>query len=104
VLVRDVRVAEGTTNACPVDPREVFAVALAARATAVVLAHNHPSGDPEPSSLDVALTAQLVEGGRLLGVKVLDHLVVGESGFVSFLERGLMPVADGGRRAWSEGW
>ncbi|MCI0573545.1 MAG: DNA repair protein RadC [Myxococcaceae bacterium] len=104
VLVRDARVAEGTVNACPVDPREVFAVALAARATALVLAHNHPSGDPEPSALDVALTSQLVEGGRLLGIRVLDHLVVGDTGYVSLLERGLMPVADGGgRRTWSDG-
>src|SRR5229473_8403943 len=90
-LLRDVRVAEGTMNACPVDPREVFAAAIAARATAIVFAHNHPSGDPEPSNDDVALTRLLFEGAKLLGIHVLDHVVVGDSMFVSLLERGQMP-------------
>ena len=88
VLLGDARVAEGSMNACPVDPREVFSAALAARATAIVLAHNHPSGDPEPSEMDIALTEQLVEGGRILGIRVLDHLIVGDDGYVSLLERG----------------
>lgn len=97
VLVRDARVAEGTPDACPVDPREVFAVALAARASAVVLAHNHPSGDPEPSALDIALTRQLAHGGPLVGIRVLDHLVLGDGRYVSLLERGQMPRKTGGR-------
>jgi len=88
VLLNDARVAEGTMNACPVDPREVFSAALSARATAIVLAHNHPSGDPEPSEMDVALTEQIVEGGRILGIRVLDHLIVGDGAYVSLLERG----------------
>ena len=88
VLLADVRVAEGTVDTCPVDPREVFRAALSARATAVVLAHNHPSGDPEPSAQDVALTRQLVRGAQLLGLKVLDHLVVGDGAFTSMLEQG----------------
>jgi len=100
VLVRDARIAEGSTSSCPVDPREVFSAALSVRASAVVLAHNHPSGDPEPSSLDVSLTHQLTEGGRLLGIRVMDHLVIGENGFVSLLERGLHPGA--GRSPWRE--
>ncbi len=78
-------------NACPVDPREVFAAAIAARATAIVFAHNHPSGDPEPSTDDVALTRRLFEGAQLLGIHALDHVVVGDSTFVSVLERGQMP-------------
>jgi len=90
ILLHDARVAEGTMNACPVDPREVFSAALAAKATAIVLAHNHPSGDPEPSAQDLALTAQIVDGGRLLGIKVLDHLVVGDGTFTSMMERRLM--------------
>ncbi len=102
VLLHDVRVAEGTMNACPVDPREVFAAALTARATAIVLAHNHPSGDPEPSIQDVALTRHLVAGGRLLNIKVLDHVVTGDGGYVSMLERGLLPDEDKETgRAWS---
>src|SRR5262249_14645730 len=87
VLLSDVRVAEGTLDHCLVDPREVFSAALWARATAIVLAHNHPSGDPEPSGLDLELTAQLVEGGRILGIKVLDHIVVGDSNYTSLFEK-----------------
>lgn len=88
VLLADVRVAEGTMNSCPVDPREVFAPALTLRATAIVLAHNHPSGDPEPSKQDLALTLQLAQAGQLLGIKVLDHLIVGDGKYVSLMERG----------------
>jgi DNA repair protein RadC len=88
VLLRDARVAEGSQTNCPVDPREVFAVALLTRATAIVLAHNHPAGDPEPSSLDLSLTQQLCAGARVLGLKVLDHIIVGANGFSSLLMRG----------------
>ncbi len=95
VLLADVRVAEGTVNTCPVDPREVYAAALTTRASAIVLAHNHPSGDPEPSANDLALTAQLMDAGRLLGIKVLDHLVLGDGVYVSLLERGLLQEREG---------
>lgn len=91
VLVANERVAVGGSSTCPVDPREVFAVAISTRAAGIVLAHNHPSGDPEPSSQDLALTRQLADGGRLLGVDVLDHLVIGDGRYVSFQERGLLP-------------
>lgn len=91
VLLQDSRVAEGTLNACPVDPREVFSAAIAAHASAIVLAHNHPSGDPEPSTLDLALTRQLVEGGQILGIQVLDHLILGDGAFTSMLARGQLP-------------
>jgi DNA repair protein RadC len=100
VLLADVRVAEGTMNTCPVDPREVYAAALTTRATAIVLAHNHPSGDPEPSMQDLALTVQLAEAGRLLGIKVLDHLVLGDGAYVSLMERGLLEDEEGKNR-WS---
>jgi DNA repair protein RadC len=100
VLLRDARVAEGSTSSCPVDPSEVFRAALSVRASAVVLAHNHPSGDPEPSGLDLSLTRQLVEGGRLLNVQVMDHLIIGERTYVSLLERGLMPHLR--RSSWQE--
>ncbi|MBE4748289.1 DNA repair protein RadC [Corallococcus sp. ZKHCc1 1396] len=94
VLVHDARVAEGTLSACPVDPREVFAATLSARATAIVLAHNHPSGDPEPSVQDVGLTEHLARAAGLLGVKLLDHVVVGDGAYVSMLERGLLPDSE----------
>ncbi|MFP2933731.1 RadC family protein, partial [Pyxidicoccus sp. 3LG] len=101
VLVHDARVAEGTMNACPVDPREVFAAALTARATAIVLAHNHPSGDPEPSVQDMGLTRHLISAAQLLNIKVLDHVVVGDGSYVSMVERGLL--LDGEREA-RRGW
>lgn len=76
-------VARGTLTACLVHPREVFAPALARRAAQIVVVHNHPSGDPEPSVEDVELTERLVEAGELLGVPVVDHVVVARGGYRS---------------------
>ena len=90
LLLRHVCVAVGSVDQCNVDPREALAPAIACRATGIVLVHNHPSGDPEPSVQDVALTRQLREGARLLCLRLLDHIVVGETGFVSMLARGLI--------------
>jgi len=83
-------ISVGTANASLVHPREVFKSAIARSASSVVLAHNHPSGNPEPSEDDVRLTQRLVEAGRLLGIEVLDHIIVTNRNFVSFKERGLM--------------
>jgi DNA repair protein RadC len=91
VLLRDLRIAEGSASTCPVDPREVFQAALGSRASAIVLAHNHPSGEAEPSDADLALTRQLCAGAQLLGLSVLDHLVVGDGVYTSMLERNLLP-------------
>jgi DNA repair protein RadC len=71
-------------------PREVFRDALLANAAAIVLAHNHPSGDPEPSRDDEAVTRRLVAAGELMGIDVLDHLVVGDSAWVSLARRGVV--------------
>jgi DNA repair protein RadC len=98
VLLGDMRVAEGTTDACTVDPREVFRAALAARATALIFAHNHPSGDPEPSEADLALTRELQAGARIFHLRVLDHVVVGAGRYVSLARAGLLhalPVSSG---------
>jgi len=89
ILLADVLVAEGTEDGCLVDPREVFGAALAARASGVVLAHNHPSGDVRPSEDDIALTERAVEAGQVLGIPVVDHLVVGAGRYLSMAERGL---------------
>ncbi len=89
-LLRHVRISEGSVDQCQVDPREVLAPAVVCRASSIVLLHNHPSGDPEPSVHDVALTRQLREAARLLCVRLADHLVVCERGYVSLLERGLL--------------
>lgn len=80
----------GTIDAATVYPREVVRRALESDAAAVILFHNHPSGNPEPSSADRALTDQLVSALRFIGVRVLDHHVVGGGASVSFAERGLI--------------
>jgi DNA repair protein RadC len=59
-------------------------------AASVVLAHNHPSGDPEPSEDDITITKRLIEAGKILGVEVIDHIIVGKNGFFSFKEKGLI--------------
>lgn len=82
-------VSMGTLNQTLVHPREVFRAAVRAGANALLLAHNHPSGDPEPSPEDISVTRRLAEAGEILGIPILDHLVVGDGRFVSFRERGL---------------
>ena len=95
-LLFDARVSQGTVDSCPVDPREVFAAALSCGASCLILAHNHPSGVPEPSPEDIVLTRRLAEGGKTLGIQVLDHLIIGDGRYVSFHERRLMPGMDAG--------
>jgi DNA repair protein RadC len=80
----------GTLNASLVHPREVFKDAIMHSAASVVLAHNHPSGDPEPSEDDLKITKKLVDSGKILGIEVLDHIVISKSNFLSFKERGLI--------------
>ena len=84
------RITVGLLNSSLVHPREVFAPAIAVAAASLILAHNHPSGDPDPSPEDLDVTVQMVESGRLLGIPVRDHIVLGDTTFVSLLERGLM--------------
>lgn len=81
-------VTVGLLTSSQVHPREVFADAIADRAAAVILAHNHPSGNPEPSGDDLALTRQLVEAGKILGIEVLDHVIVTKHGHRSLKEAG----------------
>ena len=89
-LERDVLVTRGILNSSLVHPREVFREAIAERAAAIVLVHNHPSGDPTPSSDDRAVTEQLVAAGRLLDIPVHDHVIVGRGRYTSFAEAGLL--------------
>jgi DNA repair protein RadC len=83
-------VAVGSLNSAGVEPREVFKSAVRHSAAAVILAHNHPSGDPTPSREDVALTKKLVQVGEFLGIEVLDHIIVGDGKFVSLKAEKLM--------------
>jgi DNA repair protein RadC len=85
-LIREVTVSVGCLTSSIVHPREVFSHAVRESAAAVLFVHNHPSGDPSPSEEDRRLTERLVEAGRILGIKVLDHVVVARGGFVSLLE------------------
>jgi DNA repair protein RadC len=80
----------GTLNASLVHPREIFKEAIIHNSASVVLAHNHPSGDPEPSEEDMKITERLVESGKILGIEVIDHIIIGKTSFASFKERGLL--------------
>ena len=79
----------GNVNSSIIRVSEIFREAIRANATALIVAHNHPSGDPTPSPEDVQVTRSIVEAGNLLGIEVLDHLVIGHQNFVSLRERGL---------------
>ena len=83
-------VSVGSLNASVVHPREVFAEAIRNKAASVIFAHNHPSGDPEPSEDDLEITKRLVESGKILGIEVLDHIIVAKDGFFSFKNKGLL--------------
>jgi len=82
----EVRVSEGSLTAALVHPREVFAPAIREGAAALILVHNHPSGDPTPSAEDAALTERLRQVGDLVGVRILDHVVIGRGHYVSMAE------------------
>jgi DNA repair protein RadC len=87
-LMAELCISEGTLTAALVHPREVFAPAIRLSAAAIVVVHNHPSGDPTPSAEDTALTNRLRHAGDLIGIRVLDHVVIGQGRFVSMAETG----------------
>src|SRR5207244_5576263 len=89
-LERDIMLARCILNSSLVHPREVFREAIAERAAAIILVHNHPSGDPTPSADDRVVTDQLVAGGRLLDIPVHDHVIIGRGRYISFAEAGLL--------------
>jgi DNA repair protein RadC len=93
-LLRQEMISQGTLTASLVHPREVFRPALKEAAAALILVHNHPSGDPTPSPEDRQVTERLARAGEILGVRVLDHVVVAERGYCSLREQGLLPVAE----------
>ena len=87
-IMRDATVSEGSLTLSIVHPREVFTLAVRESAAAVIFLHNHPSGDPTPSQEDRVLTARLVSAGEVLGIRVLDHFVIGDGRYVSFADQG----------------
>ncbi|HEX2056440.1 MAG TPA: DNA repair protein RadC [Nitrospiraceae bacterium] len=92
-IIREATVSEGTLTHSLVHPREVFQLAIRESAAAVILLHNHPSGDPTPSQEDRLLTSRLIAAGHVLGIRVLDHLVVGDGRYVSFADQGWIEPA-----------
>lgn len=91
-IIKDVTVSEGSLTLSIVHPREAFVPAVRESAAAVIFVHNHPSGDPEASPEDRALTQRLVSAGEIIGIRVLDHVIIGDIRYVSFADQGwLMP-------------
>lgn len=86
IAVHDI--SRGTIDSCHVPPERIFRAALLANASKVILAHNHPSGDPTPSQEDIILTRRLIDGGKLLGIEIMDHIVIGDGNYCSFKETG----------------
>lgn len=80
----------GTLNASLVHPREVFRAAIKRSSASIICVHNHPSGDPTPSPEDIELTKRLIEAGRMIGIEVLDHVILGDQSFISLKEKGFM--------------
>lgn len=98
-LIYDETVSIGTLTMNLVHAREVFRPAIEHAAASVILAHNHPSGDPTPSAEDLQITRQLVEVGKLIDIQVLDHVIIGEGDYVSLRRKGLM---DSGAMIYTE--
>jgi len=89
-MMRDVTISEGSLTASVVHPREVFKPAIKESAAAVILLHNHPSGNPSPSREDKSITEKLVSTGDVVGIKVLDHIIIGKKGYYSFCDKMLI--------------
>lgn len=89
-MIGEERIAKGTANAAIISTRDIFLAALRHRAVALLLIHNHPSGDPSPSGQDIALTEKVRRAGELLDITLVDHIVIGDGSYVSFAENGLI--------------
>jgi len=89
-LIKEVIISEGTLDASIVHPRDVFREALLESAAGVILLHNHPSGNPSPSEEDIRITKQLVEAGRVMGIKVYDHIILGGEDYRSLADEGII--------------
>ena len=83
-------ISVGTLNASIVHPRDVFKIAIKRNANSIILIHNHPSGDTTPSSEDINITNRLIDAGNLIGIKVLDHIIIGDNKYLSFKEKNLI--------------
>ena len=89
-IIKLLDISVGSLNSSIVHPREVFSEAVKSGCSGMLLVHNHPSGDPEPSREDIETTRRLVSAGNILGINVLDHIIIGDGRYISFKEQGLM--------------
>lgn len=89
-LLGETDISKGTVNASLISPRELFIEALEKHAVAIILIHNHPSGDPTPSTADLFLTKRVQEAGKLIGIELLDHIIIGNNCYISFSEQKLL--------------
>jgi len=87
-MFKDCRVSEGTLTHSLIHPREAFRDAIRESAASVIFVHNHPSGDPSPSREDILITGRLADAGEIVGIKVLDHVIIGDGKFTSLMEKG----------------
>lgn len=93
-VIRQERVFRGTVDACPVFPRDVFRSAIRQNASSIIVAHNHPSGDCQPSRTDHVVTEHLYRAGELLGIPLDDHLIIGDRRYWSFADAGQLKVTE----------
>ncbi len=89
-IIKQETIFIGSLNESVVHPREIFKIALDENAAAIILLHNHPSGDPNPSSFDIEITKELIKAGELLGIQVLDHIIIGGKKYISLKEKDLI--------------
>ena len=90
MLIGECDISKGTVNASLITPRELFIEALQKNAVAIIIMHNHPSGDPSPSQEDIYTTTRIKEAGNLIGIQLLDHIIIGNNCYISFREQGML--------------
>jgi len=89
-LINDTVLSIGTVNASLITPREVFLEAFKYNAVSIIILHNHPSGDPTPSNNDLMVTKRIKESGEILGIRLIDHIIIGDNKYTSLREKGIM--------------
>ena len=89
-IIKQETIFIGSLNESIIHPREIFKIALNENAAAIILLHNHPSGDPTPSSFDIEVTKELITSGKILGIEILDHIIIGDNKYTSFKEKELL--------------
>ncbi len=89
-LLKEMVLSSGTVNSSVISPREIFVEALRYGAVCIIVAHNHPSGDPTPSKEDLLVTQRIKEAGQLIGIKLMDHVIIGDNRYISLKEKGFL--------------